>query len=155
VVVGRWGRWGKGLVIAAIAEGVASVAVMMPVPLSYFSPVVGGLPGASRLGMEPTYFWDGLSGEAIDWLNANTPADRSVRFATFPTSWLYLRQTGRLNVRLAGLDRSRPKWIVLQNRPGAFGSPEPEMRELFEKGRPAFVVSKLGVPLVLIYPYPD
>ena len=152
VVVGRWGRWGKVLVVAAIAEGVASVAVMMPVPLSYFSPVVGGLPGAARIGMEPTYFWDALSDEAIDWLNANTPPDRSVRFATNPTSWRYLKQTGRLQVPLAGFDPGKPKWLVLQNRPGAFG---PIERELVENGRPAFVVSKLGVPLVLIYPYPD
>jgi 4-amino-4-deoxy-L-arabinose transferase-like glycosyltransferase len=152
VVVGQWGRWGKALVVGAIIEGIASVAVMMPVPLSYFSPVVGGLPGAASLGMEPTYFWDGLSDEAIDWLNAKTPPGRSVQFATFPTSWLYLKQTGRLKVPLTPIDREKPKWLVLQNRPGAF---RPFERELFDKGQPAFVASKLGVPLVLIYPYPD
>ena len=38
VVVGRSGRWGKGLVVAAIAEGVASVAVMMPVPAVVLQP---------------------------------------------------------------------------------------------------------------------
>ena len=36
---------------------------MMPVPLSYFSPIVGGLPGATALGMEPTYYWDGLDSD--------------------------------------------------------------------------------------------
>jgi 4-amino-4-deoxy-L-arabinose transferase-like glycosyltransferase len=152
VVVGRWGRWGKVLIVGSIIEGVVSVAVMMPVPLSYFSPVVGGLPGAASLGMEPTYFWDGLSDEAIDWLNANTPPDRSVQFANFPTSWLYLKRTGRLKAPLAPIDRKKPKWFVFQNRPGVFG---PIERDLFDKGRPAFVVSKLGVPLVLIYPFPD
>ena len=152
VIVRAWGRWGKGLIVAAIAEGVVSVGVMMPVPLAYFSPVVGGLPGAARLGMEPTYFWDGLSDEAIDWLNANTPPGRSVRFATFPTSWLYLKQTGKLKVALDGFEPGSPKWLVIQNRPGAFG---PFERDLVQDGRPAFVVAKLGVPLVLIYPYPD
>ena len=153
--VGRWGRWGKALVVAAMVEGAASVAVMMPVPLSYFSPVVGGLPGAARLGMEPTYFWDGLSDEAIDWLNAKTPPGRSVRFATFPTSWLYLKQTGRLTAPLAGVDPGRPRWLVVQNRPSAFGEFGPVERQIFESARPAFVVSKLGVPLVTIYPYPN
>ena len=152
MVVGRWGRWGKVAVVAAVAEGVASVALMMPVPLSYFSPVVGGLRGAVRLGMEPTYFWDGLTDDAIDWLNANTPPGRSVQFSTFPTSWLYLKQAGRLRVPLAPIDPGRPVWLVIQNRPGAF---QPFERELFKKGRPAYVVSKLGVPLVLIYPFPD
>ena len=151
-VVGRWGRWGKAAVVAAIAEGVASVALMMPVPLSYFSPVVGGLRGATALGMEPTYFWDGLTGEAIDWLNAHTAPGRSVQFATFPTSWLYLKQSGRLTAPLAPVDPGRPEWLVIQNRPAAF---RPFERELFERGRPAFVVSKQGVPLVLIYPFPD
>ena len=152
VFVGPWGRWGKVVIVAAIAEGVASVALMMPVPLSYFSPVVGGLRGASALGMEPTYFWDGLSDEAIDWLNAHTSPGRSVQFATFPTSWLYLKQAGRLRVPLAPVDPERPEWLVIQNRPGAF---RPFERELFEKARPAYVASKQGVPLVLIYPFPD
>ena len=113
--------------------------------------IVGGLPGATRLGMEPTYFWDALSDDAIDWLNANTPPGRSVRFATFPTSWLHLKQTGKLRANLGPLDPGRPIWYVLQNRPGAFN---PAERELFGRGRPAYVVSKLGVPLVLIYPLP-
>jgi hypothetical protein len=153
VVLGRWSRLGKILVVATIAEGIASVAVMMPVPLAYFSPVVGGLPGASKLGMEPTYFWDGLSGEAIDWLNANTRPGRSVQFATFATSWLYLGQTGRLKPPLAEFaPGDPPQWLVLQNRPGAF---RPFDRKYFDGRRPAFVASKLGVPLVLIYPYPD
>ena len=51
------GRWMKRLIIAAIAEGAISIAVMMPVPLSTFSPIIGGLPGAAKIGMEPTYFW--------------------------------------------------------------------------------------------------
>jgi hypothetical protein len=154
IVIKRGGRWGQGIIAAAIVEGAVSLAVMMPVPLSYFSPIIGGLPGAATLGMEPTYFWDGLSAEAVDWLNANTPPGRSVRFATFPTSWLYLKQTGQLRVPLDGHDPNpgRPKWFVLQNRPGAL---EPAERELLARGRPAFVVSKLGVPLVLIYPWPD
>jgi hypothetical protein len=42
-VVSRLGRVGKGLIVAALAEGVVSVAVMMPVPLSYYSPAVCGL----------------------------------------------------------------------------------------------------------------
>ncbi len=54
----RWGRWAQSAIAAALLEGIVSIVVMMPVPLSYFSPLVGGLPGASALGMEPTYYWD-------------------------------------------------------------------------------------------------
>ena len=66
---------------AALLEGVVSIAVMMPVPLSYFSPIVGGLPGATKLGMEPTYYWDALSPEARRWLAEHTLARAHVRLS--------------------------------------------------------------------------
>ena len=94
--VERLGRWGKALVAASLAEGALSVALMMPVPLAYYSPLVAGPPGAAALGMEPTYFWDALTDEPLDWLNAHTGPRQKVRFATFPSSWFYLRETGRL-----------------------------------------------------------
>jgi Dolichyl-phosphate-mannose-protein mannosyltransferase len=62
--IDRWGRWAKVAIAFALHEGVISIAVMMPVPLSYFSPIVGGLPGATALGMEPTYYWDTLDPES-------------------------------------------------------------------------------------------
>ena len=93
-VVRRLGIWGRSLMILAIDKGALSVGIMMPVPLSYYSPLVGGLPGATRLGMEPTFYWDSLQPEVLDWLNAHTPPGGKVRFSRYPTSWLYLRQTG-------------------------------------------------------------
>ena len=83
------GRWGTAAIVAALAEGIASVAVMMPVPLSYFSPVVGGLPGATALGMEPTYYWDALTPEARRWLAEHTPAgpDDPVRDQSRPRGY--------------------------------------------------------------------
>ena len=102
--------------------------------------------------MEPTYFWDGLSDEAIDWLNDHTPPGRSVRFATFPTSWLYLKQTGRLRANLWRVDPGKPAWLVLQNRPGAFSDVQ---RALIAGSRAAYTVEKLGVPLIWIFPYSE
>jgi hypothetical protein len=147
----RW-RWVKPAVSFALIEGALSLAVMMPVPLSYFSPLVGGLPGAKALGMEPTYYWDGLTSDARRFLAEQTPPGRTIVFRTFPTSWLYLRQTGELPDRVAGIDPGLPLWVVIQNRPGAFS---PDDRILAERGRPGYVVSKLGVPLVWIFPYSE
>jgi len=152
MVLGRFPWAGRAIIAGALIEGALAVGLMMPVPLSYFSPAVGGLPGATARGMEPTYFWDALSDEALDWLNANTPPGRSVRFATYPTSWLYLRRSGRLRANLWGSDPGRPAFYVLQNRPGAFG---PADVDLVKHVRPAMVVSKRGVPLVWIFPLPD
>ena len=44
----RLGRAGRSLIVVAILEGAVSIGLMMPVPLSYYSPLVGGLPGAAR-----------------------------------------------------------------------------------------------------------
>jgi len=145
--VGKAARWVASI---SLAEAVASVLVMMPVPLSYFSPIVGGLPGAVRLGMEPTYYWDALDAGALAWLRANTRPGQTIQFSSFPTSWLYLRETGALPSRLAPLDPGEPTWYVLQNRPGARS---PWDRALATEAKPAYTVAKLGVPLVWIFPY--
>ena len=108
--------WRRIVVPLAAIEGIASVALMMPVPLSYFSPLVGGLPGAVRLGMEPTYYWDGLTEEARAWLRSHTGPGQTIQFATFPTSWLYLRQIGELP-RAIVPDRSGPTRLVRHAEP--------------------------------------
>jgi hypothetical protein len=41
---------------------------------------------------------------------------------------------------------------VLQNRPGAFSAVD---RSLATKGRAAYTVTKLGIPLVWIFPYSE
>ncbi len=151
-MVERGRRWVKPAVVLALAEGVMSLALLMPVPLSYFSPLVGGLPGATALGMEPTYYWDALIPEARRWLAEHTPPGRTILFRTNPTSWLYLREVGDLPQQLAGVDRGLPLWVVLQNRPGAFFDAD---RTLVERGRPAYTVTKLGVPLVWVFPYSE
>jgi hypothetical protein len=150
-------RWGTPAIIVAVAEGVVSLAVMMPVPLSYFSPIVGGLRGAAALGMEPTYYWDAMNPEARRWLADHTPPGHSFIIVGFSTSWLYLRGTGDLPRRLYLLDPdprypAPPRWYVLQNRPGSFSDID---RALAARGKAAFVVTKLGVPLVWIFPFAE
>jgi hypothetical protein len=155
LVLDRSARWGMAAIVAALAEGIASVAIMMPVPLSYFSPAMGGLRGAAAMGMEPTYYWDALTPDARRWLVEHTPPGRSFGFATNPTSWLYLRRTGELSRLFWPIDprfRDPPLWYVLQNRPGAFS---PLDRALAERGRADYVVTKLGVPLVWIFPFAE
>jgi hypothetical protein len=139
-------------VAAALLEGFLSVLLLLPVPLSYFSPLVGGLPGASRLGIEPTYYWDGLSTKARAWLRDHTAPGQTIAFATFPTSWLYLRRVGELPPRVYPIDPGQPAWYVLQNRPGAWSQAD---RKLAKEGHPAFVVRKFGVPLVWIFSYAE
>jgi hypothetical protein len=149
-LVERFDRLSRIVVPLAAIEGVASVALMMPVPLSYFSPLVGGLPGAVRLGMEPTYYWDGLTEEARAWLRSHTGPGQAIQFATNPTSWKYLRETGDLPRAIVLLDPGRPAWFVMQNRPGEWTETD---RAWVERSRPSFMVTKFGVPLVWVFPY--
>src|SRR5262245_19959007 len=151
-LVARYGWWAKGAIAAALMEGVITITVMMPVPLSYFSPIVGGLPGATKLGMEPTYYWDALSPEARRWLAENPLPGRTFAFRGWTTCWLYLRRTGDLPRRLAPVDGESPQWVILQNRPGAFSDDD---RALVEQGRPAFTVKKLGIDLIWIFPFSE
>ena len=104
----------------SIVEGALSVGLMMPVPLSYYSPLIGGLPGAARMGMEPTYYWDSLQPEIIEWLNSHTKSDEKVLFARYPTSWLYLRHTRQFRFGILPYDPGHWAWYVVQNRPGGF-----------------------------------
>ncbi|MDB5353487.1 MAG: hypothetical protein JWN86_4734, partial [Planctomycetota bacterium] len=153
--VEKFGRWGKGLVSLALIEGAVSVAAFMPVPLSYFSPIIGGLPGAARIGMEPTYFWDALTDDALSRLHQRVPKGRSVRFATYPSSWLYLRKVGKIQVPIWPISADPPAVYVVQNRPGAF-SPVDRLLVKNLGADPRNILSqKFGVPLVWAFPYED
>jgi hypothetical protein len=100
--------------------------------------------------MEPTYYWDALRPEVLDWLNAHTGPGEKVAFARYPTSWLYLRQTRRLRAAILPTEPGRWAWYVVQNRPGAFGDLD---RALVARGHPAVVYAKWGVPLLWVFPY--
>jgi hypothetical protein len=100
--------------------------------------------------MEPTYYWDALDRDSRRWLAARTSAGQTIQFATFPHSWLYLRSIGELPECLVPIDRGQPTWYVLQNRPGAFSGAD---QALARHGNASYTVTKLGVPLIWIFPY--
>jgi hypothetical protein len=150
--VSRLGRAGCILIVISVVEGGGTVGVMIPVPLSYFNPMFGGLPGAVKLGMEPTYYWDALQPEILDWLNEHSSPGQKVRFARYPTSWLYLKQTGRLRPGILPTDPGDWAWYVLQNRPGDLSRMD---RHLISRRVPARVYSRFGVPLIWVFPYDE
>jgi hypothetical protein len=137
--------------------------------LSYYNLLIGGLPGATARGMEPTYYWDGLDCSVLDWLNANTDEDESICFAAAPADNLgLLEEWGRLDrpwtVFYGGpLDppADNVRWYVLQRRPSAR---LPGDAWLIENAEPAFRKTirpggigpwRLDVPLVEVYAYED
>ena len=69
----------------------------------------------------------------------------------FPHSWLYLRRIGALP-RSSGPDRSRPTEMVCATKQ-ARSLFSPLDRRLARHGRAAYTVTKLGVPLIWIFPF--
>lgn len=146
-----------GLVYAASA---LSLFWYAPQWLSYYNLLIGGLPGATAAGMEPTYYWDGLDRCVLDWLHAHTGPGEKVEFAAGPWENLELmRAWGVLRCEYQPQSPGEFRWYVLQRRPSAW---QPADRWLIEHARPAFAKTirpggfgpwRLDVPLVEVYSY--
>lgn len=133
----------------AIAESAVGVAATFPTCLSYYSPVIGGLRGAERLGLEPTYFWDSFTPEVANFLNEHTAPDEWVLFCHNPTNWDWLERWGELQARhRPTATGATPRWYVLQHRTGLYS---PADRWLLAHCKPAFEQRLQGVALLSIF----
>ncbi|MCL2305378.1 MAG: glycosyltransferase family 39 protein [Planctomycetaceae bacterium] len=136
--------------------------------LSYYNAVVGGLPGAVRAGMEPTYYWDSLDKEVADWLAANVKPDETVLFSASSKKTLALqRQWGELRTDFYRKDAEYQKgktirYYVLQRRPsGEYAADQ----RLIKQAKPVYTKTirhsgfgwwKLDdVPILEIYEFKD
>lgn len=137
---------------AAVLTGAVGVWQYHPCELSYYNALVGGLPGAWRLQLEPTYYWDSLTPDVLDWLNAHSSPDEGVAFSSYPYSLEYLRRWGKLRPPIRPIEPGPTRWYVLQNRSGIL---RPHDRWLIEQRTPAYTRSLRGVPLLWVYSYSD
>jgi hypothetical protein len=112
---------------------------------------VGGLPGAARLGLEPTYYWDALSDEALAQLDARTPPDGTVLFAANPITWHY-KESGRMKAGVFPFEGRNYAWYVIQNRPGAMSPVDRALVRRSGSQDDRILASKLGVPLIWAFP---
>ncbi len=144
--------WIGGLVGVYAACSV-NLWLYAPQWLSYYSPAIGGLPGAAAAGMEPTYWWDALDADAIEWLHANTPAGEKIRFAApSPDNLVWMNQWGVLRRGWHEAQPGRYRWYVVQHRPSAWQPPD---RWLLENATPVYRKTLLGVPLLSVYRYDE
>ncbi len=64
-----------GIVLLAFVPQIISAATLYPHLLSYYSATVGGLPGATRIGLETTY-WCETYNESLEYINEHAePGD--------------------------------------------------------------------------------
>ena len=120
-----------------------------PHGLSYYNRLIGGVSGATALGMEPTYYWDSLDRTALAWLTEHTAEDENIAFGAAPGSNLaLLYRWGLLHQPPGSFGQTR--WYVIQRRPSAL---QPWDLWLIEHETPAFERSFSGVPLLDVYSY--
>jgi 4-amino-4-deoxy-L-arabinose transferase-like glycosyltransferase len=149
----------RATMAAALAAGAVNLARYYPQTLSHYNVLVGGVRGATALGMEPAYWWDSLDSDVLAWINDHTEPGARVAFSA----------SANISI-LHGWGRLRPvqaprggvfKWYVLQNRPAFLADSD---RQLLARGTPALVKYAgygreghapwdLNVPLLLVYPY--
>jgi hypothetical protein len=153
IVAWTFQRWQRAAALAVIglllAGNTYAMVLYAPNWLSFYNLSVAGLPGATKLGMEPTYYWDALDGDALDWLHENTPKDDKVKFAAGSHENLELmRRWGTLRRETEDDSPGKFRWYVVQHRPSGL---QPADRRLIENAKPAYQKTLFGVPRVVVY----
>ncbi|HWX25001.1 MAG TPA: glycosyltransferase family 39 protein, partial [Vicinamibacteria bacterium] len=95
-------RW--AMIATLLALGVRAIASMHPYEVSYYSEAIGGLPGASRLGFEVTYWFDALTPQALREIEDRLPEGARVWTAPHYTGYRLLRKWGAWRPDLASED---------------------------------------------------
>jgi hypothetical protein len=120
----------------------------LPVPMSYYSEVVGGLPGAVRLGFEPTYALEVLSREVLRDFEELLPPGARLTALPSPEFATFLQARGALRPDLQ-LARTGGPFYLLVNRHNVFSR---EGTTVKLHGQRLGAYRKEGIPLAeLVY----
>jgi 4-amino-4-deoxy-L-arabinose transferase-like glycosyltransferase len=147
------------LVWGASASGAAAIARIHPYELSYYNAAVGGLAGAERLGLEPTYWGDSLSREILDAFAMHADAGECAVVApalldAYAVSLASAATTSK-GVRVATPQTAQDcgcRWALVFRRTGYLGDPLPQ--RILSRGRVVHEISRDGVWLARLYELP-
>ncbi len=162
-----------GLASIVFLPPLISIASLYPHLLSYYAPSVGGLSGASQLGLETTY-WCETYVEAIPYLNENAEPGDIIWVEPWSHDVLvYYQLEGQLRTDLmiaadqyavsnfgpvetlgTGLSRRMADYIIFQHRQTYFGGLTEQNAitpEWLETHTPVYQVSYQGIPLMSIF----
>lgn len=148
-------RWGVAVMLALLFVPVLiSMVQMYPYELSYYSELVGGLRGATRLGLETT-FWCETYRDVLPYLNANAEQGASV-WAENPFVLRLYQGSGMLrqDLQATGGDTVSPlsaDYVVVQMRQTAFAYYTPDVVDLMQTHVPVHSLTRQGVPLLHLY----
>jgi hypothetical protein len=131
------------------------LVVLHPFGLSYYNGLIGGLPGAERLGLELTYWNDAVDQVLLDKLAlAAGPEDRAALVPTlYPGQGILTtnRALARRGIILADDPQATvAEWVVLSRRT-AYWRPELKDRLRLGKGRPVAFRARQGIWLSALW----
>jgi hypothetical protein len=151
----RLGWIAVGYVVLALGECGLGIAQVYPYQLSYYSQAIGGLRGALRLGLEPTYYWDTMGPEFLGWVRDRAQAEPlELHFQFGLMNVLLLREWGVFpqNVNVTLLDPTSHPHYVIQRSPGTYS---PYDRWLARNGHPIYAIKRQGVELLRVYAFDE
>ncbi len=134
------------------------LVALYPFGLSYYNGLVGGLPGAERLGLELTYWNDAVDQVLLDQLARTAqPEDRAALVPTlYPGQGILTTNRALARRRIILADDQEctvAEWVVLSRRT-AYWRPELKDRLSLGEGRPVASRSRQGVWLAAVWHFP-
>jgi len=140
------------LLAACVLIGPLSMTLhSAPWGLSFYTPLVGGAPGAASLGLNRT-FWGYTTGAMQGFINARAPAHASVFVAdTALQSWEMMRADGRIREDLRGTLAIAGSSIALYHHEPHMHRVEYQVWVDYGHDAPAAVGTFDGVPVIWVY----
>jgi hypothetical protein len=143
-----------GVAVTSLVGPVVMALHAHPFGLSFYTPLVGGVPGAASLGLNRT-FWGYTTGSLAPAINEHAPPASAVYVHdTALQSWEVMRADGRLRPDLTGT-------LALHGAKLALYHHEPHMRRVefetwvvFGTRTPVSVAVYDGVPIAWLYARP-
>ncbi len=174
------GRWLTGrarqvvvalLVILILLPQIWAIRTLYPHLLSYYSEAIGGVAGATKMGLEATY-WCETYNEVLDYLNENGEAGDIVYIDPYSHDVMYYYQRQGLlrddlvftstypatsiydeAIKTSQRPFSRADFVVLHSRSTTFGPEglDSPLAKWLAKQEPDFEMVQDGVPLIRVY----
>ena len=156
-IVALWSRKGWSLAVPpAMAASVLLGPLAMtlhsePWGLSFYTPLVGGVPGAASLGLNRS-FWGYTTGAVQDFINERAPQNSSVFVHdTAIQSWEMLRADGRIRSDLRGTQAVNASALALYHHEAHMRRVEYQTWVEYGHAKPAALRTFDGVPIVWVY----
>jgi 4-amino-4-deoxy-L-arabinose transferase-like glycosyltransferase len=156
-LLARWSPRTAGLALAAFFAGQATGLISFaPCWLSYYNLAVGGLPGAAKLGLDVSYWGDGVTRTLLAEVAAQVPAEEPVAVLPelWPGQWNQVWQQSPIlrarEITLVPFDSRKPpnqRYVLMFMRPAYL--PE-EYRQPLQERQIVAAIRRQGVPLAVL-----